>query len=112
MSQEDNKFSLRVQRRGYGERDSGLLEEEICSRLRDVAGMYLESEDLLERAAACIERLVAFRGSVAEQRVERELVIVQQGGEIDRMRKVLDDYAVICQTYARDIRKLEQRGLK
>lgn len=97
---------MRINRRNIGDRDAGLSEEEICRRLRHEASIYLEAEDVLDRAAECIERLVEFRDSVLEQRMGLDLRIVQQGEEIERQKKIIDDYARICEASSREIRYL------
>ena len=99
---------MRVERRVNGERDAGLSEEEICRRLRHEATMYLEAEDVLTRAAECIERLASFRDSVLEQRMGLDLRIVQQGEEIERLKKIIEDYAAICAASSREIRYLRE----
>lgn len=96
-------------RRSVGERDRGLSEEEIVSRLRHEAICMPEAAYILEHAAECIERMVAFRESVPEQRLEREAEIVRRGEEIDRQKKIIDDYAAICKSYEAEIKDLRRR---
>lgn len=104
---------MRVERRAVGERDVGLSEQEICRRLRVEAPFAPEAEQIMHRAAECIERLGDFRDSFQEIRMGLDLKLVQQGEELDRLRKIIDDYARICEASSREIRMLRERmGLK
>lgn len=96
-----------------GERDTGLSEQEICRRLRTEAPYAPEAEEVMHHAAHCIERLGMFRDSFQEIRMGLDLKIVQQGEELDRLKKIIDDYAFICEASSREIRMLRERmGLK
>jgi hypothetical protein len=68
-----------------------------------------ESAYILEHAAECIERLMAFRDSVLQHRVDQESEIVRRGEEIDRQKKIINDYAAICKSYAAEIKDLRAR---
>jgi len=100
---------LVVSRKTKGERDRGLPEGEIVSRLRHEAGCMPEAAYILEHAAECIERLVQFRDSVLQSRIGREAEIVRRGVEIDRQKKIIDDYAAICKSYESEIKDLRRR---
>lgn len=100
---------MRVKRRTNGERDAGLSEQEICRRLRREAPYAPEAEQIMGQAADCIERLADFRDSFQQIRMGLDLKIVQQGEELDRLKKIIDDYARICQASCDEIKMLRQR---
>lgn len=100
---------MRIKRRETGERDRGLSEEEICRRLRHEIQYSPEAEDVMERAADCIERLAAFRDSFNEIRLGLDLKIARLGEENDRLEGVIADYAKICEQSSSEIRMLRQR---
>lgn len=101
---------MRVERRTVGDRDVGLSEKEICRRLRTEAPYAPEAEEVMHHAAQCIERLGDFRDSFQQIRMGLDLKIVQQGEELERLKKIIDDYARICEASSREIRMLRERS--
>lgn len=101
---------MRIKRRMNGERDTGLSDPEMAARLRGEAKHNVdEVAALMEQAAEHIDRLAAFRDSFHEIRMGLDAKNVLLAEEVERQKKIIDDYAAITKSCYAEIGVLKER---